>query len=101
MTGDPPRQKDFRGHRERWPAKPFKNECRACGLSVYKSIDDAYRAQRNIPGMKKKRIAFGVLEEADGRLLNTPAKTEPSHHTWWKPAGLAVAERFHVLEAAA
>ena len=59
-------------------------ECKACGLSVFTSLDDVLKKARRIPNLKSKKISEGVLNERLGKILNTPSRRSGnSHHTWW------------------
>ena len=87
MNHSTPLPEDFLSWRELNPDKPCPTgvqECQACGVSVFRSINDVRRAQKIIPGLKKKKPALGNLTPELGLIQNTPSKkTGKSHHTWW------------------
>lgn len=88
---------DFESHVARFPEKTFEDHCDACGLSTYTDLDEVRRAQDRVPGMRKKKIAMGTLENGHGRILATPAPSGASHHSWWLPAGLDPLPLFEVI----
>ncbi len=86
MTHSTPLPEDFLSWRELNPDKPCPTgvqECQACGISVFRSIDDVHRAHRRIPALKGKKPALGNLTPDLGLIQNTPSNTGKSHHTWW------------------
>ncbi len=97
VESQPPAAKDFLSHRERFPSRQFNvSECQVCGLSVYRSLEDAEALRRRIPAMKNRRIARGFLEPELGVVHHTPSNGD-SHHTWWMPVGVTPWETFTVL----
>lgn len=83
-----PHPDDFRSWREDHMDQPLPQnltECQAGGLSVFKDDADAHRTIKRIPRFRKSKLALGVLTPDLGKLLHTPAKSGPSHHTWWIP----------------
>lgn len=92
-----PSNSDFRSHREMYPAKPFPDECEACGLSVFKDLSDVARLNRRIPGMRAKVVAEGTLDGSCGKILPTPRKKYKSHHTWWLLVGVQAWHGFSLV----
>lgn len=89
VRNNPPVDADFVSvHLER-PNEDFGDElCEACGLSVYTVREDALRAWKRVPGMRKRHIAEGSLHGVQGRFKPTPRGNTPSHSTWWIPDGV-------------
>ena len=87
IAGEDPEAGDFVPLVVSQPGRTFaERQCQACGLSVYREVDDAHRLRRRVPGHRDKRIAVGEFdEEPVGRLRHTPTRHEDSHHTWWVP----------------
>jgi hypothetical protein len=84
---NPPKQLDFRSHREMRPENNWPDECEACGLSVHTDRADSERLRRRVPFFKDRLIAQGTLNPDLGKIKPTPSKTVDgtSHHTWWVP----------------
>lgn len=72
-------------------------ECEESGLSVYKNLDDMYRLQKFIPGMRKRVPAKGELIPEMGQIKPTPREGN-SHHTWWVPLGVAPWDSFEIIQ---
>lgn len=73
---------DLASHRERKPDHVFDNPCEACGLSLYRDVQDLHELRKFSGGFRKMLIAVAVLDGAPGALARTRSK---SHHTWWLP----------------
>jgi hypothetical protein len=52
------------------------------GLSVFRDISDARHVTELFPKLGKL-IFRGELAPEHGKIKPTPAKTRPSHVTWW------------------
>lgn len=99
IAGQAAQEVDAQPHRLRFPEKKYRDECQACGLSVYREAEDLQRLKRRVPAHAEKLIARIALEPGMGFLQPTPRKAAPdSHHTWWVPDGLAVWQQFQVPE---
>lgn len=61
VAHDPPEATDFQPNQIVRPNRNFKPEdlCNACGISVFKSIDDAIRTKDKYKATKGKHIAKG------------------------------------------
>lgn len=78
-----PEAKDFLSFVEEGrPIPPGADDCEACGLSVFKDIDDILQMWKTIKMFPRKNIVKGELKPEHGNLKNTG--NLPSHHTWWK-----------------
>jgi hypothetical protein len=60
---------------------PPDEGCRACGLSVYRDLNDAKNARARYKPLRDKKIARGHITESDGVVMQT--STPASHYTWW------------------
>lgn len=75
-----------------WIKYPEKREqyealsraCEACGLSVFRSLEDTQRVSRRIPHLPKK-ISVATLDPSMGRMKNT---FSAEHYTWWIPVSV-------------
>lgn len=95
-----PSEEDFKSHRELYPTRQYSvPECEACGLSVYRNIEDVRRAIAIVPALRSKKIAQGELRAEFGRIKHTPKNNQygASHHTWWKPINQAPWSDFVVI----
>jgi len=52
----------------------------ACGVSVFKNIDDILRKRERFKPLRNKKVASGIIMPDDGFVKET---YEPSHVTWW------------------
>ncbi len=89
VKGQAPRAEDFQSHKARgiWKptADPF-DACKACGLSVSPSLDDAKQLQALLPYLRRRTIASGL--PLTGVLRDTPGPIPKLRHmTWWMPEG--------------
>ena len=77
----PPTEADFLSQRQEHPERKFTNvtECRARGLSVFTSAEEARRRLASVKfrGMHVCRVRLRI---GAGSLLKTGGG---SHHTWW------------------
>ena len=93
ISGIEPAPEDFVPFKLALPHRDFgKDECKACGLSVFKSLTDIERTQARYQAWRDKKIAKGTLDEHSGATLNTGQR---SHLTWW----VAVTDPHHLFEA--
>lgn len=81
-NSSPPTAEDFRPTRIEFPHRTFAPEalCIACGVSVFKTAEDALRTREKFNALREKRIARGTIRPSDGLILGTG---KPSHTTWW------------------
>ena len=78
---DPPAKSDFQSHAE-LGKKSGGNNCMRHGLSVFRDLTEARHLTRIFP--KLGSLVFrGELTADHGKVRQTPAKTRPSHTTWW------------------
>lgn len=59
---------------------PPDTACIACGVSVFKKLEDILARQQRYKGLRSKAVAKGTITSADGVVLET---LQPSHVTWW------------------
>jgi hypothetical protein len=78
----PMKTEDIWSYRALYPARVFKDECKARACSVFADCKDARNLQK-LSHFKEKKIVFINIEKKDGVLLNTPSPTAKSHHSWW------------------
>ena len=64
------------------PHRPFPADklCAACGVSVFRNVQDVMAKRRRFAPLRNKKIARGCITESDGLVLET---FEPTHITWW------------------
>ena len=74
-----------------------KDQCKACGVSVYRDINDARKMRKRVRPMRKKKIAKGTLRPNLGYILDTPSFHEKTHITWWVPVGVKPQSIFSVV----
>lgn len=73
-----------------WQCRPnhkYPDMCKACGLSVHRSREDAERLRSVYPTMRDKTIACGTLTPEMGVTKHTPSRISDSHTSWWVPCG--------------
>jgi hypothetical protein len=71
----------------------LKKLCQSCGLSVHLHIDHLIAAAKRIPSLRGRHYASLHLTASDGKLLNTPSRNSPEHHTWWKSVACVTPEK--------
>lgn len=78
----PPTAEDFLPTDKEWPHRSFPKEalCAACGVSVFRNVEDVIKKMARYPALRHKKIARGQIKESDGLVLET---FQPSHMTWW------------------
>ncbi len=89
VSGKTPKKEDFFSHWIKYPEKRKKikvsgQACIACGLSVFRSLEDVRRISRRIPTLPKK-ISVATLDPSMGRMKNTRSA---EHYTWWVPVSV-------------
>ncbi len=82
VDGTPLSAEDFRPTIVEQPHRPFQPEklCAACGVSVFRSVQDVIKKRERFKPLRSKKIACGRITESDGLVLET---FEPTHMTWW------------------
>lgn len=82
VSNNPPISDDFLPTRRERPHQKFSGVelCNACGVSVFKEINDLLKKQEKYKKLKGKKIAKGIITKNDGLVKETG---EPSHMTWW------------------
>ena len=96
-----PESKDFIPLREKKTSEDFdERECQVCGLSVFRSFEDAVKMKNRERGMKNRLIAKGTLSPHLGKIKRTPSSKPygQSHHTWWVPTEVEPWSVFHVVQ---
>lgn len=84
VTADPPVDWDVLSHWERDPNKDWGDgKCRACGLSIYGSEEDALKTKRRIPALRDTKVAIAEVNPKSGVVAPTPSRSAKSHYTWW------------------
>lgn len=82
-----PAQADFSPSIIETPHRSFPEKlmCQACGVSIYKKLEDIKMIQAKFPRFKQKLIALVEITQNHGLILETPPTREPnnSHTTWW------------------
>lgn len=80
VSSNPPAKQDFESH---YIAKiKFSPDklCLACGLSIFRSLNDVNLVRKRYKPLREKLIAQGSITANDGVVLQTgPA----NHWTWW------------------
>jgi len=82
VSNSPPTADDFLPTIKESPHRNFSDEnmCIACGVSVFKNIDDILRRREDFKPLKDKKVAYGTIMPDDGVVKETG---KPSHITWW------------------
>jgi hypothetical protein len=78
----PMKIEDIWSYRALYPAKVFKDECKARACSVFANREDAGNLQKMSHFRRKKIVRINV-EKKDGVLLSTPNQMAKSHYSWW------------------
>jgi len=78
----PPSIQDFVPVLIEQPHRKFDSTelCLACGVSVFKNIEDANKRRKRFKPLRNKQIAVGLITQEDGLILET---CTDSHVTWW------------------
>ena len=96
---NPPEARDFIPLREKTGKDFGEQECQACGLSVFRSFDDAVGVKNRGRGMGNRLIAKGSLSRHLGKVKQTPSRAfGQSHNTWWVPTEVEPWSVFHVVQ---
>lgn len=94
-----PVESDLRSNWQRFPDKQWGNSlCKACGLSIFSTKEDALRTKQRIPAFRDSLIAATAVVPSSGPVLHTPSRHAQSHHTWWLNEGCAHACRLLAIE---
>jgi hypothetical protein len=82
VSSVPPTASDFLPAKAEHPERNFKPDevCAACGVSVFRSVQDIIKKQSLYKALRSKKVAIGQITCADGLVLET---FKPSHMTWW------------------
>lgn len=82
VANRPPSADDFLPALIEQPHRDFElaKLCLACGVSVFKNIEDAKKRRERFKPLRHKYIAVGTIIQKDGLVLETCAD---SHVTWW------------------
>lgn len=82
VDGVPLSAEDFRPTVIEWPHRAFGADklCAACGVSVFRNLQDVLKTRARFNPLRNKKIARGHITERDGLVLET---FEPTHMTWW------------------
>lgn len=94
-----PQEDDFLPWIKEFPSRQYYvTKCQACGTSVFPSLDAINNMLDEVPGLRKKKVARGVLNGDLGKIKNTPSQQEKSHHTWWIPKGSEPWKLFEIID---
>ncbi len=82
VSQNPPAQGDFLPTIKESPHRQFTDEnlCIACGVSVFKNIDDILKKREKYKPLREKKVASGIILPDDGLVKETGGQ---SHLTWW------------------
>lgn len=83
VSNNPPTSGDFLPTiKESPPHRDFSDEvlCIACGVSVFKNIDDIVKKRTRYKALRDKKVARGIIMPNDGLVKETFGL---SHVTWW------------------
>lgn len=96
VRSNPPSEWDFQSHRARYPAKSFRDECRARALSVNESAQNALMTMK-LPTMKGKALLVCrvTLTPGAGCILQTGGNG--GHYSWWVARGFEPIQNSEVL----
>jgi hypothetical protein len=95
---NPPHDEDFRPNAVTQTTRTFRDRCKACGLSVFTTLEDILTLRKQIGAFKKWQVAKGDADREDGVALHTPTSGN-SHHSSWLYEGVYVAKKFAVVNA--
>ena len=91
-----PSETDLRSTYQKFPDKQWGNSlCKACGLSIFSTKEDALKTRQRIPAFRDSLLAVALVAPSSGVFLHTPSIQAPSHHTWWLDADYTEAR--HIL----
>lgn len=97
VRNTPPTIEDFVPLVIERPGRNFGNLlCQACGLSIYKNLEDVHRLQRRVGGHRDKPIAAGRIVPELGVVKPTPNRHADTHTTWWLYRGVDPSPLFEV-----
>jgi len=93
-----PTPTDFVPHKIIYPRSIWgSNECQACGLSVYSTLEGAQKAFEALPATKRfVAVARGCITPESGKILETPTRGNSSHITWWVYEGVDPCAMFNI-----
>ena len=96
VNSNPPSDGDLRSNWQKFPAKQWGNSlCKACGLSIFSTKEDALKTRQRIPAFRDSLLAIASVTPSSGVVLHTPSRQASSHHTWWLDADCT--EASHML----
>ena len=97
---NPPESRDFIPLRKKNNGDFGEDECKVCGLSVFRRFEDAVEMKNRERGMKNRLIAKGTLSPDLGKIKHTRSSKPygKSHHTWWVPTEVEPWSVFHVVQ---
>jgi hypothetical protein len=79
-----PSETDLRSNYQKFPDKQWGNSlCKACGLSIFSTKEDALKTRQRIPALRDSLLAVALVAPSSGVVLHTTSIHAPSHHTWW------------------
>jgi hypothetical protein len=96
----PPQANDFLSSYEEYPGRSFHDLENACGMSVYRLIQDVQRTRNRYRPLRNRRIAIGVLLPEFGRMKPTPTNGD-SHYTVWLRCSANLGPAFQCVEEGA
>lgn len=84
VNNNPPEESDLRSNWQKFPNTQWGNSlCKACGLSIFSTKEDAQRTRLRIPAFRDSLVAAASVDPSSGPVLHTPSRHAQSHHTWW------------------
>jgi hypothetical protein len=67
VSNDPPSEIDLRSNWQKFPAKQWGNSlCKACGLSIFSSKEDALKTRQRIPAFRDSLLAVASVAPSSG-----------------------------------
>ena len=95
----PPVESNLQSNWQRFPGKQWGHSlCKACGLSIFSTKEDALKTKQRIPAFRDSLVAAAAVVPSSGPVLHTPSRHAQSHHTWWLNEGYADACRLLTIE---
>jgi hypothetical protein len=78
----PVKAEDIRSYHALYPAKVFRDACKARACSVFTDREELSGLLK-MPKFKGKKAVRISIREKDGVLLSTPGRAIKSHYSWW------------------
>jgi hypothetical protein len=88
---------DFVSHFDKYPGRPWPDECQARGLSVCLTYAAADKLRKRIKALAGYKIAVASLQNPIGIIKQTGPSMD--HHTWWPEDGVSIPGLFNLHDA--